>query len=119
MTEEQPIIGKAASLALQLREEKKRLKEELDALQKENENLTPVAPTGTIDYYIKWVGVILGVTGMFLMNTNCVTFGQISYLISGICWITVGSLWKDTAIMIGSTITTTTIAMNLLEKLIQ
>ena len=43
-------------------------------------------------------------------------FGQIAYLISAIGWIYVGMQWGDRAIMIGSAISGTAVAMFLIEN---
>ena len=47
--------SRARNLAMELSKEKKRLKRELAELQQENEELTPTTPTGTPDWYVKWL----------------------------------------------------------------
>ena len=111
-------MSKAGKLALELGAEKKRLKQELAELQTEVEDLTPTTPVGTTDWYIKWAAMSLAVCGVFLISADLVFWGQIAYIISSIGWIAVGMAWGDRAIMIGSAITGTAVAMNFVERLI-
>ena len=111
-------MSKAGKLAMELAEEKRRLKQELEELQTEYDGVKPTTPTGTPDWYIKWTAVTMAVVGVFLMSAGLAIPGQIAYIISGIGWIYVGMQWSDRAIMIGSAITTTAVAMNLMETLI-
>ena len=60
--------------------------------------------------------MILGVLGDFLILAEIYLFGQIAYLISAIGWIYVGMQWGDRAIMIGSAISGTAVAMFLIEN---
>lgn len=110
-------MSKAGKLALELGAEKKRLKKELSELQTEVEDLTPTTPTGTVDWYIKWGSMGLAVCGVFLISAGLVYWGQIAYMISSIGWILVGMAWGDRAIMIGSAITGTAVAMNFVQGL--
>jgi len=106
----------AKKLAIEYAQERKRLKQELSELQTEVEDLTPTTPTGTIDWYVKWLSMILAVTGVFLISANMVLLGQISYVLSSIGWIYVGMAWSDRAIMIGSSISGTAVMMNLVQS---
>lgn len=106
-------MSKAGRLAMELGQERRRLREELSQLQSEVEDLSPTTPTGTPDWYVKWLATILAVFGVFLISANLGVYGQISYLISAIGWVYVGGCWNDRAIMIGSAITATSVAMNL------
>ena len=110
-------MSKAGKLALELGAEKKRLKKELSELQTEVEDLTPTTPTGTVDWYIKWGAMGLAVAGVFLISAGLVYWGQIAYMISSVGWILVGMAWGDRAIMIGSAITGTAVAMNFVQGL--
>ena len=110
-------MSKACKLALELGAEKKRLKKELSELQTEVEDLTPTTPTGTVDWYIKWGAMGLAVAGVFLISAGLVYWGQIAYMISSVGWILVGMAWGDRAIMIGSAITGTAVAMNFVQGL--
>ena len=110
-------MAKAGKLALELCAEKKRLKKELSELQTEVEDLTPTTPTGTVDWYIKWGAMGLAVAGVFLISAGLVYWGQIAYMISSVGWILVGMAWGDRAIMIGSAITGTAVAMNFVQGL--
>ena len=111
-------MSKAGKLAMELAEEKRRLKQELEELQTEYDGVKPTTPTGTPDWYIKWTAVTMAVVGVFLMSAGLPIPGQVAYVISGIGWIYVGMQWSDRAIMIGSAITSTAVAMNLMETLI-
>ena len=111
-------MGKGAKLAMELNAERKRLKQEMDDLQVEVEDLRPATPTGTIDSHVKWVATIFAVVGVFIMSAGFTTEGQILYALSAGAWIYVGHCWNDKAIMIGSAITGTSVLMNLVETLI-
>ena len=110
--------SRAANLAMELSKERKRLKQELAELQTEVEDLTPTTPTGTPDWYVKWIATILAVTGVFIISAGFNTYGQIAYLVASVCWVYVGMAWSDRAIMIGSSITGTAVAMNLVNGLV-
>ena len=60
--------------------------------------------------------MILGVLGVFLISAEIHLRGQIAYLISGLGLIYVGMQWGDRAIMIGSAISGTAVAMFLIEN---
>jgi len=111
-------MTKAGKLAMELGAERKRLKKELSELQTEVEDLTPTTPVGTTDWYIKWAAMGLAVAGVFLMSAGLTTYGQIAYIISSVGWVAVGMAWGDRAIMIGSAITGTAVAMNFVERLL-
>ena len=63
-------MSKAGRLAMELNAEKKRLKHEMEELQAQVDDMTPVTPTGTVDSYVKWVATITGVAGVFLMSAG-------------------------------------------------
>lgn len=109
--------SRARNLAIELSKERKRLKQELAELQQENEDLTPTTPTGTPDWYVKWLATFLAVAGVFLISSGFTQYGQIAYIVSAICWVYVGMVWSDRAIMIGSSISGTAVAMNLVASL--
>ena len=109
---------RARNLAMELSKERKRLKQELAELQTEVEDLTPTTPTGTPDWYVKWVATILAVAGVFLISANFIVYGQIAYLVASMCWVFVGMVWSDRAIMIGSSIAGTAVAMNLVQGMV-
>tara|TARA_R110002072_G_scaffold22303_1_gene77929 strand:+ start:419 stop:853 length:435 start_codon:yes stop_codon:yes gene_type:complete len=111
-------MSKGAKLAMELNAERKRLKQEMEELQLEVEDLKPATPTGTIDSHVKWVATIFAVVGVFIMSAGLTTEGQILYALSAGAWIYVGHCWNDKAIMIGSAITGTSVLMNLVETLI-
>jgi hypothetical protein len=112
---EKSTMSKAGKLAMELAEEKRRLVKELEELQVEYEGVKPTTPTGTLDWYVKWIAIVFAVLGIFLISSGFTVLGQVAYIISGFGWIFVGMQWSDRAIMIGSSITTTAVAMNLME----
>ena len=52
-------MTKAGRLAMELANEKKRLNQELKELQAEYDEVKPTTPTGTRDWYVKWLSMIL------------------------------------------------------------
>ena len=113
-TESQP--SRAVGLARELQAEKKRLQEELDALQQDYDHIKPATPTGTVDWFVKWFAVIMAVVGVFLISANLVMYGQILYVLSALAWIYVGMSWGDRAIMIGSSFSACAVLMNLVQS---
>ena len=111
-------MTKAGRLAMELSHEKRRLKQELEELQTEYDEIKPTTPTGTTDWYVKWVSMLLAVAGVFLISASFTFYGQIAYLISTVGWIYVGMQWGDRAIMIGSAVSGTAIAMNIVTSLV-
>lgn len=61
-------MGRGAKLAMELNAERKRLKQEMEELQLEVDDLKPATPTGTVDSHVKWVATILGVVGEEMEN---------------------------------------------------
>jgi len=111
-------MTKAGKLAMELGAERKRLKKELSELQSEVEDLTPTTPVGTVDWYVKWTSMAFAVCGVFLISAGLMFWGQIAYMLSAVGWVFVGMAWGDRAIMIGSAITGTAVAMNFVQRLI-
>ena len=111
-------MTKAGRLAMELSHEKRRLKQELEELQTEYDEIKPTTPTGTTDWYVKWMSMVLAVSGIFLMSASFLLYGQLAFLISTFGWIYVGMQWGDRAIMIGSAISGTAIAMDILNSLV-
>ena len=109
--------SRASQLAVELATEKKRLIDELRELQAENDDLKSTTPVGTVDWYVKWIATFLSVSGIFLMSAGLVMQGQIAYVISAAGWVFVGVQWGDRAIMIGSSISATAVAMDLVRTL--
>jgi hypothetical protein len=111
-------MSKAGRLAMELNVERKRLKQEMEELQLEVEDLKPATPTGTIDSYVKWGATVLGVVGVFTMSAGFGITGQIFYASAATAWVYVGHCWNDKAIMIGSAISGTAVLMNLVDTLV-
>ena len=110
-------MTKAGRLAMELSHEKKRLKQELEELQTEYDEIKPTTPTGTPDWYVKWISMLLAVAIIFLISASFILLLQIAYIVSCIGWIYVGMQLRDRAIMIGSSVSCTAIAMNLVNTL--
>ena len=115
---EESTNSRATRLAMELSKERRRLKQELAELQTEVEDLTPTTPTGTTDWYVKWFATVLAVAGVFLISAGFTVYGQIAYILSSMGWVFVGMAWSDRAIMIGSSISGTAVAMNLVITLV-
>ena len=111
-------MTKAGRLAMELSHEKRRLKQELEELQTEYDEIKPTTPTGTKDWYVKWVSMLLAVAGVFLISASFTLYRQIAYLISTVGWIYVGMQWGDRAIMIGSAVSGTAIAINIVNSFV-
>lgn len=109
-------MSKAASLAMELSKKKKRMKEEFDELQAQFEEVSPSTPSGGPDSYLKWIGVVSAVLGIFLQNAGLSIFGQLFYIVGAISWTAVGFYWNDKAVMLGSVIPATATAMNLMQN---
>ena len=116
--QEESSASRATKLAMELSKERRRLKQELAELQTEVEDLTPTTPTGTVDWYVKWVAMILAVFGVFSISAGFTVYGQVAYILSSIGWVYVGMAWSSRAIMIGSSISGTAVAMNLVSTLV-
>ena len=110
-------VSRASKLATELAAEKRRLQQDLRELQAENDDLKPTTPTGTIDWYVKWIATILSVSGIFLMSAGFSLSGQIAYAASAAGWVFVGIAWNDRAIMIGSSISATAVLLTLVKTL--
>ena len=108
-------MTKTGRLAMELAAERSRLRQEMEELQVQVEDLSPATPTGTVDSYVKWAATILAVIGVFLQSADFMTLGKIAYALSSIAWIYVGHCWNDKAIMIGSAITGTAVLLNLTD----
>ena len=108
--------SRAQSLAMELSKERKRLKKELAELQTEVDDLTPTAPTGTPDWYVKWFSMVGAVIGVFALSAGFTLFGQVAYVLSSMGWVYVGMAWSDRAIMIGSAISGTAVMMNIVTS---
>ena len=61
--------------------------------------------------------MLLAVAGVFLISASFILYGQIAYIVSCIGWIYVRMQCGDRAIMIGSSVSCTAIAMNLVNTL--
>ena len=88
-------MTKAGRLAMELSHEKKRLKQELEELQTEYDEIKPTTPTGMTDLYVKWLSMLLAVAGIFLISSSLTLYGQIAYVISCVGWIYVCLLYTS------------------------
>ena len=104
-------MSKAASLAMELSKEKARLQRELEEMQHQFETVAPSTPTGGPDSYLKWVGVLFAVGGIFMQSAGFMLYGQICYLLGATSWTVVGVYWNDKAVMLGSVIPATATAL--------
>ena len=109
--QEERTMSRAASLAIELSKEKKRLQAELEDMQLQFETVAPSTPTGGPDSYLKWVGVFFAVGGVFMQSAGFVLYGQICYLLGATSWTVVGIYWNDKAVMLGSVIPATATAL--------
>lgn len=114
---EERSMSKAATLAMELSKEKKRLQEELEEMQQQFETVAPSTPTGGPDSYLKWVGVVCAVLGVFLQSAGFLLYGQIFYLLGATSWTVVGVYWNDKAVMLGSVIPATATALAMAKTL--
>jgi hypothetical protein len=110
-------MTKTGRLAMELSAERARLRQEMEELQVQVEDLSPATPTGTVDSYVKWAATVLAVAGVFTQSAGFIIVGKIAYACSSIAWTYVGHAWNDKAIMIGSAITGTAVLLNLTEYL--
>ena len=110
-------MSKAATLAMELSKEKKRLQEELADMQHQFETVAPSTPTGGPDSYLKWIGVLFAVGGIFMQSAGFTLYGQICYLLGATAWTLVGIHWNDKAVMLGSVIPATATALAIARTL--
>lgn len=111
------VPSKISQMAKELRIEKQRLEQDLADLQHDYDEVKPTTPTGTPDWYVKWVSMILAVGGVFLMSADIIFYGQVAYVVSSCGWVYVGMQWSDRAIMIGSAISGTAVMMNMVQAI--
>ena len=109
-------MSEAGKKAMQFRSERNRLRQELEEMEATVAELSPVTSTGKLDEYVKWIATVLAICGVFIMSAGATTAGQICYAMGSVCWVYVGASWNDKAIMIGSAITGTSVAMNLAKE---
>ena len=63
-------MTKAGRLAMELSHEKKRTKQDLKELQTEYDEIKPTTSTGTTDWYVKWISMLLAVASIFLVSAS-------------------------------------------------
>ena len=110
-------MSKAATLAMELSKEKARLQKELEDMQHQFEIVAPSTPTGGPDSYLKWIGVLFAVGGIFMQSAGFILYGQICYLLGATSWTLVGIYWNDKAVMLGSVIPATATALAIARTL--
>ena len=120
---EQPHPQTLQRNAHRIRDERAReiaaLKEDLAALQEENEQLQPdmvetKTPIGDLSWYIKWVAAITGIIGAFCSAGDIFPWNVGFGLISLVLWTYVGMLWNDRAIMIMNAVIAGAFALSLM-----
>ena len=109
------VMTKTGRLAMELNAERARLRQEMEELQVQVEDLSPATPTGTTDAFVKWVATCLAVTGVFTQSAGFIFEGKVAYALSSIAWVWVGHAWNDKAILICSAITVTAVLLNLMD----
>jgi len=87
-------------------------------MQAQFEEVSPSTPSGGPDSYLKWIGVVAAVLGIFLQNAGLPIYGQLFYIAGACSWTAVGFYWNDKAVMLGSVIPATSVAMNLIQRLV-
>ena len=79
---------------MELPAEKKRLAQELEELQGEYDDIKPLTPTGTRDWYVKWGSMMLGGVSCLPNISRDISFWTNSLLNQrnrmGIRWYAVG-----------------------------
>ena len=117
-----PLAGsamtKAGRLAMELSHEKRSKVNKFGFRIHGYDEINPTTPSGTIYWFVKWISLLFAVAGVFLISASFLLYGQLAYLISTVGWIYVGMQWGDRAIMIGSAISGTAIAMNIVNSLV-
>ena len=94
-------MTKAGRLAMELSHEKKRLKQELEELQTEYDEIKPTTPTGTTDWYVKWTASFFILIGMSIRGVEGLQFYDLIMSMVGVTgWLIVGLLWKDRALIL-------------------
>ena len=63
-------MTKAGRLAMELSHEKKRLKQELEELQTEYDEIKPTTSMGTTHWYVRWISMLLAVASIFLIKLH-------------------------------------------------
>ena len=66
---EDSTMTKTGRLAMELAAERSRLRQEMEELQVQVEDLSPATPTGTIDSYVKWAATATSSCGCIF--TEC------------------------------------------------
>ena len=72
---ESSTMTKTGRLAMELNAERSRLRQEMEELQVQVEDLSPATPTGTVDSYVKCAATLLAVLGVFLQSAEFMTEG--------------------------------------------
>ena len=81
------VMTKTGRLAMELNAERARLRQEMEELQVQVEDLSPATPTGTTDAFVKGVATWLAVTGVFTQSAGFIFEGKVAYALSSIAWV--------------------------------
>ena len=99
----QPVgpTSRAGRLAMELATEKKRLMDELKEVQAENDDLKSTTPTGTVDWYVKWIASAFILASMTMRGKEHLVDWDIGLSLIGVTgWFIVGFLWNDRALIL-------------------
>ena len=93
-------MTKAGRLAMELSHEKRRLKQELEELQTEYDDIKPTTPTGTPDWYVKWLSSIIILAAMSIRGVEGLQLYDLVLSIIGVTgWLIVAAIWEDRALI--------------------
>ena len=119
MEPESEVMTKTGHLAMELSKEKKRLTQELKELQIEVDDLKPTTPTGTIDWYVKWVASIFLLTAMSMRGIPEYQHYDLSFSIIGVIgWLVVSMIWEDRALIVLNAIGLALLLKNLFQAFV-
>ena len=63
-------------------------------------NLKKLAPTHTLDWYIKWVASVFLIAGVILTSNNIFPANLIFHAFGMLGWFIVSILWNDRALLV-------------------
>jgi|TARA_R110000796_G_scaffold239438_1_gene360141 hypothetical protein len=63
-------------------------------------NLKKLAPTNTLDWYIKWVASLFLIAGVILTSNNIYPINLFFHAVGIFGWFIVSILWNDRALLV-------------------